>query len=725
MNRRIALLTLSAAFAAAAALPAGGVSHDRLASPPAGDPAVPAPSLPASPTTPPGPEVPDLAPAPRPAAGPALPGRTYPLAPGEQFTWARYRPADGSGLAPLSGTAEMAFMEGQGEAAEAVPSGVIPALPASFAPNILVSQDLSSAPHNETAVAVNPRNSDNIVVGANDYRMGFGSSGFYASLDGGRTWRDGILPFPSVYFEPTRAAGRTDARTLLALDGGGDPALAFDSQGTVYYADINFHRVGCVSMILVYRSVNGGLTWNRPLFGKPLAGDVRNDGDGVVVMNTNDNDCSHFHDKEFIGAGPRPKDAALVPGTDEKHLSPDRVYVTWTDFRSAPGIAVQPYAAAARFIESPILISYTDDQGRHWSPPADVSGTNATVCTSSQTGRCDLNQGSVPMVDPRTGKVYVYRFNFNRSGGSQVLVVSSTDGGAAWSDPVRAAAVVDNNLPRAGEDLDPDPTNSKIRCPDQQSGRNVLSNTCFRVPLYGNIVIEPRSGTLFAVWVDNRNGTQKTIGQAPFTFVDRSTDTDVFLVSSTDGGATWSQPKRVNTDPLKNGKDQFFAWAAAGPDGTLYVSFLDRAGDPKNHDIGTTVCISRDQARSFSCTPVSTGLWNPDLAFRRGLFIGDYTGIAAGPNGAFAAWPDSRRARAAKPGDNPPSLFSEVVGSFSPGAGPTKVLGTKATRSRAAPKPALDLPATGVASHRSAWALLLIAAALAALALLRKEESTA
>ncbi len=628
-------------------------------------------------------------------------GRPYPLGRGERFTWARYRPASGSGLFPLSGAAELGFMEAQGELSAAGPAGSVPPLPANFGPNVLVSQDLSSMPHNETSVAINPRDPNNIVVGANDYRLGFGTSGFYATTDGGKIWRDGVLPAPTVYFEPIRplesttgvkrpAAGRPNARrrvvpagdlrALLALDGGGDPALAFDRDGTVYYAEINFHRTGCASMILVYRSVNGGLTWSRPLFGEPMPGDTRNDGDGVVAMNENDNNCLHFYDKEFLAAGPRPAGAALVPGTDMAHLSPDRVYVTYTNFQLLPPVGVQPYVGPVVFVMSPIVISYSDDQGRHWSEPREISGTSQALCPGSPlAGRCMTDQGSVPVVDPRTGRVYVYFFNSDTADNpvaqqltpltdqqpipSQLLMVSSSDGGARWSDPVLLADVVDDNLPRAGDAIEPSSGSESVRCPDQQPGRQVLGDTCFRWVAFGNPAVDPASGRLYAVWSDNRNGTQ-TAGSGPSAITRYATDVDIFLSTSSDG-TSWSEPRRVNTDPLGNRADQFFPWVAVGPDGAVHVSFLDRARDPANHDVGATLCVSRDRGASFTCAPSSTGSWDPNLAFRKGLFIGDYTGIAVGPDGSFAAWPDARRARKAEKGDNPSSELSEVVGSFS------------------------------------------------------------
>jgi hypothetical protein len=730
MGRRLALLGLSAALASLAlpgAIAFGGSPAGEARSPGTGSVPTQPPEIFAPPRA-----LPAKA---APKAG-AVVGAPYPMKAGERFTWSKYRPAHGSGLYPLSGTAETAFREAQVGAAGAVPAGVIPALPASFAPNVLVNQDLSSAPHNETAVAINPKNPNNIVAGANDYRLGFGSSGFYATLDGGRTWQDGIIPFPTVWFEPAKAAGSTTGRQLLALDGGGDPAIAFDHDGTAYYADIQFHRQGCASMILVSRSINGGLTWNRPLWGKPSPGDPRTNGDGVVAINDDDSDCTHFYDKEFIAAGPRPKDASLVDGTDPEHVTKDRVYVTFTDFVLTP-------VAGTNYIMSPIMVSYSDDQGRHWSRPAPISGASSELCTGSL-GQCVENQGSVPAVDPRTGAVHVYFFNADTRDNivaqelnvqvttcpapaagvpctqipDQLLVVSSTDGGASWAPPSRAAMLVDDNMPIAGESLTPDPLGDEVRCPAQSAGRAVLGETCFRWGPFGNITIDPRNGRLYVVWSDNRNGTSSTLTGSPLpvSITLQKSDVDVFVAASSDG-TTWSEPKRVNRDPLSNTRDQFYPWAAVGPDGTLYVSFLDRAQDPKNHDIGTTVCASRDDSKSFTCSALSTGLWDPDLSFRAGLFIGDYTGIAAGPKGAFAVWPDARRGRAARNGDNPPPLFSDAVGGYAPGASSPAVLGTRIGRPPAAPKPAPALPATGVAHRRAAWALLAAAALLAAVAL--------
>jgi hypothetical protein len=52
--------------------------------------------------------------------------------------------------------------------------------------DIRANQDYSCFPQDETSLDVNPKHPENIVGGANDYRLGWGTSGFYATTDGGK-----------------------------------------------------------------------------------------------------------------------------------------------------------------------------------------------------------------------------------------------------------------------------------------------------------------------------------------------------------------------------------------------------------------------------------------------------------------------------------------------------------------------------------------------------------
>ena len=93
--------------------------------------------------------------------------------------------------------------------------------------------------------------------------------------------------------------------------------------------------------------------------------------------------------------------------------------------------------------------------------------------------------------------------------------------------------IFDINYPRANSTR-PDCVNRGAQT------RSTLTNSCFRVNSYGNIVADRRGGAfaddLYVVLDDNRNGTPA------------SSNVDVFYLRSTDGGKTWIGPTRVNND---------------------------------------------------------------------------------------------------------------------------------------------------------------------------------
>ena len=404
------------------------------------------------------------------------------------------------------------------------------------------NEEFSCFPQNEPSIDTNPAHGaeKNIVGGINDYRLGTGSSGFSASTDNGQTWYSGIIPFPSV---------NPPGTTQGFLVSGGDPAVVFDRAGVVYYAQIAFNRDDDTNGITVQRSTNGGFTWSRAciVHGTPLPqacggpGDPRQPGDGVVSFQ-HDNDTSPngsipFDDKEYIAAGPRPftpdptddpskridpvcYDAAhVVTPCGNRPISPDRVYVTWSKFT----------ATTVNIMES-----HSDDQGRSWSPQKPISGS-AAFCAFGAGNNCDFNQFSTPTVHPTTGFLGVSFENFNTQDENQYLFVRSRDGGNTFEGPFFVTPIFDLNFPRAGASNRQDCT-----ARGQQGGRIVYTNSCFRSNPGGNVVIDRRGGAfaddLYLVMSDNRNGTVF------------SSNSDVFLFKSLDGGSTWIGPTRVNND---------------------------------------------------------------------------------------------------------------------------------------------------------------------------------
>jgi len=466
------------------------------------------------------------------------------------------------------------------------------------------NQDYSCMPQDETSLDVNPLSTRNILGGANDYRLGWGSSGFYASTDNGEHWYDGITPFPSL------PSGDN-------LDGGGDPAIVFDRGGVAYYAQINFNRTDDTSGVWVNRSTNGGFTWTRPCVAIQVvappdeqsrcggAGDPRIPGDGTVGFMQDDdavlNGSVPGFDKEWITAGPRPAGvsptcftplAHAVTACNSAWIGTDRLYVTYSLF-SETGSAE-------------IFLSYSDDQARSWSPPQYIAGS-AEFCAPSwsPTGRCQDSQGSQPTVNPSTGQLWVGFINGDTEDEDQYLVVTSKDGGQTFQGPFRVDTLYDVNEPRG--------VNGRADCVarGQGSTRAVPTNSCFRFdPIMNSIVADKRGGAfaddLYVVLYDNRNGTI------------RDSNNDVFFYKSTDGGVTWIGPTRVNNDRSEAptaanangdaafvrqgardcgrnagtiagrqagcaehnfGADQFFPWITIDTKGNLNVTFHDRRND--------------------------------------------------------------------------------------------------------------------------------------------------
>ena len=268
------------------------------------------------------------------------------------------KPAMGQTRAPRSGVVDMGAPSSPG--AFIIGPRSTPTHP--FGTDVRANQDTGTAAQNETTIAANPTNPNNLVGGANDYRGPDSACGFYSSIDGGLTWRpDGTLP-------------------VGAFGAGGDPAVAFDRNGNVYYACLRFNRSTNANDIAVAKSTNGGLTYSAPV---------------TVVSGANGND---FNDKEYIAVDTT---AGAFSG---------RVYVTWTHF-SATDAQIRRYFSA--------------DGGATWAAPLTISDTQN-------------NQGSIPAVGPN-GEVYVVWEDFNVD---RLHIDKSTDGGISFGTDVTVSSII-------------------------------------------------------------------------------------------------------------------------------------------------------------------------------------------------------------------------------------------------------------------------------------------
>ena len=116
----------------------------------------------------------------------------------------------------------------------------------------------------------------------------------------------------------------------------------------------------------------------------------------------------------------------------------------------------------------------------------------------------------------------------------------------------------------------------------------------------------PNRGTIYVNWADMRNEHK-----------------DVWVTSSTDQGATWSDPVRVNDDT--GDADQFFT--AIDVDqltGYVYCVFYDRRNHPGSNKTDVYLAVSKDGGKTFENMRISESPFLPV----QGPFFGDYNDIS-------------------------------------------------------------------------------------------------
>lgn len=472
--------------------------------------------------------------------------------------------------------------------------------------NVRVNQDCSLRRQAEEVIAINPTNSDNLIVGQNDSRIGFNHCGYDFSFDGGKTWADQTPPFYQFI--------NNDGVTFDACS---DPTATFDLGGNAYVGGVLFEIFYADSAFLVAKSNAGigGAFYHTPF---PLSFQTYRDTPLGVVAN--DNDPNIFNDKEFIVA-------------DAGSGSPkaNNVYATWTRFAST-GVGVGA--------DSPIYFSQSTDGGAHWSKGIEISGVNSTYCTvgsgEANANACDQDQGSHPVVGP-DGTIYVAFFNGNTPvvGVNQHMIVkcpanADCSNPTSWSAPVH---IVDDIgvQPFAG-------------C---GTGRQCLPPNSYRIDdaTFGSLSVD-NNGTLYHVFSDIRNGTSNCTFSAATPAA--PCDQDVFYSASTNGGATWGALIKL-TPP---GSAQWMPWSAAVPDGSkLYVAYYDRSygnceftgcNDITLATVGNPASASPSVKYQRVTTSSMPDLNNANNPLQAG-FLGDYMWVAVDDHGrANVVWADTR-----------------------------------------------------------------------------------
>jgi hypothetical protein len=382
----------------------------------------------------------------------------------------------------------------------------------------------------------------------------------------------------------------------ILVDGNGDP-----EEVTIAINPLNPSILAAGANInSFYRSTNSGTTWtesqmvsnNLGVWGDPV---VLFDSAGVlyyshlsnpisgwwidrIVVQRSTNNGLTWNDGVGIyqGIQPQAQDKEWLAVDHTRSPYRGTIYATWTEF--------DDYGSSNQSDSSRIRFSKSTDQGLTWSQTKVISDVSGNCIDSDNT-----TEGGLPAVGPN-GEIYVAW-----AGPLGLVFDKSTNGGQTWGTDVFVS-----NMP-GGWDFD---VSGISRCNGLPITMCDISNSPYR-------------GQVYIVWSDQRNG---------------STNTDIFMAKSTNGGTTWSAPIRVNDDNTT--RHQFFVWSTIDPStGHLWFVFYDRR-NTTGAATDVFVAKSTDGGNTFDNFKVSESSFTPTS----GVFFGDYTNIAAWNGKIYPFW---------------------------------------------------------------------------------------
>jgi FG-GAP-like repeat len=370
-------------------------------------------------------------------------------------------------------------------------------------------------------------------------------------------------------------------------------------------------------------------------------------------------------------------DAANEPSICVDPNNPNRISIGWRQFNSvasnfreagfahttnggtrwiAPGVLennvfrsdpVLNSDTAGRFFYLSLLQNFFDDLwrsitgGQSWTRVGPADGGDKqwfTIDNSNSSGRGFQYQS--------------WSTDGNNYGGRQFT--RSTDGGVTWLDPINipnspAWGTLDvdsaGNLFIGGVNL----TTGRIWCVRSINAKNGAVVPTFdrstAVNLGGDIVFgEPINpeGLVGQVFVAvDRSGTSTNNNVYMLASVQPSGFTngsDVMFARSTNGGITFSAPRRINNDAVNHAKWHWFGTLSVAPSGRIDVVWYDTRNSPNNVTSQLFYSFSIDGGNTWSPNVAVSNLFNPFIGYPNQQKIGDYITVVSDDDSANVAY---------------------------------------------------------------------------------------
>lgn len=285
--------------------------------------------------------------------------------------------------------------------------------------------------------------------------------------------------------------------------------------------------------------------------------------------------------------------------------------------------------------------------GVNWSQVVMAVNSDGSTFEDKELIECDRTGGA------RDGYLYITWTRFaNNMSQNYIMCVRSADGGQTWSEPVRVSSssscqwsvpvvgadgtlyVAWNDFYSPGIWLDKSTDGGLTFGNDRLIVRTYTANDYIN----GDVLVFSYPAMAADVWE-----TSPYRGNLYIAYMDTSTagtDYDIYFMKSEDGGVTWSQPVRVNDDPVGNGADQFHPWLFVDQEGNIHLVYYDRRDDPDNYYYNVYYTVSTDGGETWAPSRRVTS--ESSAPVEKGGVLGEYFGLTAWNGKPFIVWTDTR-----------------------------------------------------------------------------------